>query len=115
MMFLDEIYNRDARGYPDIRQDFALVDTLSMWFVKNLEHLDVVVVASNLFGDIIADFGFMLQSSMGFAAGATVMLRKSSPRCSSPSTAPLLSTWASESSTPWWPSKHQDLYSIISD
>ena len=36
--------------------------------VKNPNHFDVIV-ASNLFGDIITDLGAMLQGGMGFAAG----------------------------------------------
>jgi isocitrate/isopropylmalate dehydrogenase len=42
-----------------------------MWFVKNPEFFDVIV-ASNLFGDIITDLGSMLQGGMGFAAGGNV-------------------------------------------
>ena len=42
-----------------------------MWFVKNPDYFDVVV-ASNLFGDIITDLGAMLQGGMGFAAGGNV-------------------------------------------
>jgi tartrate dehydrogenase/decarboxylase/D-malate dehydrogenase len=42
-----------------------------MWFVKNPEYFDVVV-ASNLFGDIITDLGAMLQGGMGLAAGGNI-------------------------------------------
>jgi isocitrate/isopropylmalate dehydrogenase len=42
-----------------------------MWFVKNPDYFDVVV-ASNLFGDIITDLGAMLQGGMGFAAGGNI-------------------------------------------
>jgi len=47
-----------------------MVDAITMWFVKNPDWFDVVV-ASNLFGDIITDLGSMLQGGMGFAAVAT--------------------------------------------
>ena len=57
-----------ARDYSDVKTDMALVDEATMWFVKNPEYFDVVV-ASNLFGDIITDLGAMLQGGMGFAAG----------------------------------------------
>ncbi len=60
MVFWDEVYNLVAARFPDIKQDFAMVDALSMWFIKNPEYFDVVV-ASNLFGDIITDLGAMLQ------------------------------------------------------
>jgi tartrate dehydrogenase/decarboxylase/D-malate dehydrogenase len=78
MVFWDEVYEEVAEGYPDIKKDFALVDALTMWFVKNPEYFDVVV-ASNLFGDIITDLGAMLQGGMGFAAGGNVNPEKTYP------------------------------------
>jgi isocitrate/isopropylmalate dehydrogenase len=78
MVFWDEIYNQTARDYFDIKKDFALVDALTMWFVKNPEYFDVVV-ASNLFGDIITDLGAMLQGGMGFAAGGNINPEKLFP------------------------------------
>ncbi len=71
MVFWDEVYDDVAKDYPDVETDMALVDALTMWFVKNPEWFDVVV-ASNLFGDIITDLGAMLQGGMGFAAGGNV-------------------------------------------
>ena len=71
MVFWDEAYDFVAQDYPDIETDMALVDALTMWFVKNPDYFDVVV-ASNLFGDIITDLGAMLQGGMGFAAGGNV-------------------------------------------
>ncbi|MBW2635291.1 MAG: 3-isopropylmalate dehydrogenase, partial [Deltaproteobacteria bacterium] len=55
----------------EIKTDMAMVDALTMWFVKNPNTFDVIV-ASNLFGDIITDLGAMLQGGMGFAAGANL-------------------------------------------
>jgi len=71
MVFWDEVYNEVAAEYPDIAKDFAMVDALTMWFVKNPGYFDVIV-ASNLFGDIITDLGAMLQGGMGFAAGGNI-------------------------------------------
>jgi tartrate dehydrogenase len=71
MVFWDEAFDHVALDYPDVETDMALVDALTMWFVKNPEWFDVVV-ASNLFGDIITDLGAMLQGGMGFAAGGNV-------------------------------------------
>jgi len=71
MVFWDSVYQRVAQDYPDIKTDMALVDATTMWFVKNPEHFDVIV-ASNLFGDIITDLGAMLQGGMGFAAGGNI-------------------------------------------
>jgi isocitrate/isopropylmalate dehydrogenase len=49
-----------------------------MWMVKNPEYFDVIV-ASNLFGDIITDLGAMLQGGMGFAAGGNINPEKDYP------------------------------------
>jgi len=71
MVYWDSIFAQVAEEYPDIRRDMAMVDAITMWFVKNPEWFDVVV-ASNLFGDIITDLGSMLQGGMGFAAGGNI-------------------------------------------
>jgi tartrate dehydrogenase len=71
MVYWDEVFAEVAAGYPDISTNKALVDATTMWLVKNPEWFDVVV-ASNLFGDIITDLGAMLQGGMGFAAGGNI-------------------------------------------
>jgi isocitrate/isopropylmalate dehydrogenase len=71
MVFWDSVYQEVSRGYPDVKTDMALVDALTMWLVKNPERFDVIV-ASNLFGDIITDLGAILQGGMGFAAGGNI-------------------------------------------
>ena len=71
MVFWDSVYKEVSMDYPDIKTDVALVDALTMWFIKNPDYFDVIV-ASNLFGDIITDLGAMLQGGMGFAAGANL-------------------------------------------
>lgn len=78
MVFWDRVYDQVARDYPDIKTDMALVDALTMWMVKNPEYFDVIV-ASNLFGDIITDLGAMLQGGMGFAAGGNINPEKEYP------------------------------------
>ena len=78
MVFWDKVYEQVARDYPDIKTDMALVDALTMWLVKNPEYFDVIV-ASNLFGDIITDLGAMLQGGMGFAAGGNINPEKKYP------------------------------------
>jgi tartrate dehydrogenase/decarboxylase/D-malate dehydrogenase len=71
MVFWDQVFGEVAGAYPDVATDKALVDAITMWFVKNPEWFDVIV-ASNLFGDIITDLGSMLQGGMGMAAGGNV-------------------------------------------
>ena len=57
--------------YPDIRREYAHVDATCMWFVKNPEWFDVIVI-ENMFGDIITDLGAMIQGGMGIAAGGNI-------------------------------------------
>ena len=57
--------------YPDIERDYNHIDAACMWFVKNPEYYDTVVVP-NMFGDIITDLGAMIQGGMGIAAGGNI-------------------------------------------
>ncbi|PIP35267.1 MAG: 3-isopropylmalate dehydrogenase, partial [Desulfobacterales bacterium CG23_combo_of_CG06-09_8_20_14_all_52_9] len=57
--------------YPDIQRDYAHVDAICMWMIKNPERFDVVVT-DNMFGDIITDLGAMIQGGMGIAAGGNI-------------------------------------------
>lgn len=66
-----EEFNVIASEYPDIRTDFNFVDAITMWFVKNPEWYDVVV-APNMFGDIITDLGAMIQGGLGLAPGGNI-------------------------------------------
>jgi len=59
------------KDYPDIRREYAHVDATCMWFVKNPEWFDVIVV-ENMFGDVITDLGAMIQGGMGIAAGGNI-------------------------------------------
>ncbi len=57
--------------YPDVETDYAHVDAICMWFVKNPEWFDVIAT-DNMFGDIITDLGAMIQGGMGIAAGGNI-------------------------------------------
>jgi tartrate dehydrogenase/decarboxylase / D-malate dehydrogenase len=78
MVFWDSVFNDVAGDYPDVATDSAFVDAITMWFIKNPESFDVIV-ASNLFGDIITDLGAMLQGGMGFAASGNINPEKDYP------------------------------------
>jgi tartrate dehydrogenase/decarboxylase / D-malate dehydrogenase len=67
----DEVVGEVARDYPDVRCTRYLVDALAARFVTTPRSLDVVV-ASNLFGDILTDLGAALQGSLGLAASANL-------------------------------------------
>jgi 3-isopropylmalate dehydrogenase len=60
-----------AKEYDDLSTDYAHVDAICMWFVKNPEWFDVIVT-DNMFGDIITDLGAMIQGGMGIAAGGNI-------------------------------------------
>ncbi|MBA7666808.1 3-isopropylmalate dehydrogenase [subsurface metagenome] len=60
-----------AGDYSDIETDYAHVDAITMWMVKNPEWFDVIVT-TNMFGDIITDLGAMIQGGMGVAAGGNI-------------------------------------------
>ena len=60
-----------AKEYPEVTTDYAHVDAICMWMVKNPEWFDVIVT-DNMFGDIITDFGAMIQGGMGIAAGGNI-------------------------------------------
>ena len=57
--------------YPDIKRDYNHIDAACMWFVKNPEYYDTLVVP-NMFGDIITDLGAMIQGGMGVASGGNI-------------------------------------------
>ena len=60
-----------AKEYPDIETDYAHVDAICMWIVKNPEWFDVIVT-ENMFGDIITDLAAMVQGGLGVAAGGNI-------------------------------------------
>jgi len=67
----DEVAAEVAARHPDIRYEHVLVDALAARMVLRPDSLDVVV-ASNLFGDILTDVGAAVQGGMGMAASANL-------------------------------------------
>jgi 3-isopropylmalate dehydrogenase len=67
----ERVFNEVAKDYPDVKTDYAHVDAICMWMVKNPEWFDVIVT-DNMFGDIITDLGAMIQGGMGIAAGGNI-------------------------------------------
>jgi 3-isopropylmalate dehydrogenase len=65
------VFNGVAKDYPEIKTEFNFVDAICMWFVKNPEWYQVVV-APNMFGDIITDLGAMIQGGLGLAPGGNI-------------------------------------------
>ncbi len=71
MVFWDEVTDAVAAEYPDVALQKCHVDAAAARFVVQPETLDVVV-ASNLFGDILSDLGAAIQGGLGFAASANI-------------------------------------------
>jgi isocitrate dehydrogenase (NAD+) len=75
MKYSDGLYldvARDvARNYPDIEFREALIDNLCMQLVKRPQEYDVIV-APNLYGDIISDLCAGLVGGLGMAPGANI-------------------------------------------
>lgn len=71
MVFWDKIFKEVSEKYNNTTTEQINVDAMSMYMVKKPERFDVVV-ASNLFGDILTDLGAAIQGGMGFAAGGNI-------------------------------------------
>jgi 3-isopropylmalate dehydrogenase len=64
-------FEQMAPKHAAVKTDYAHVDAICMWFVKNPEWFDVIVT-DNMFGDIITDLAAMIQGGLGVAAGGNI-------------------------------------------
>jgi len=71
MPYWDERFAAIAADYPDVRTDQFHIDILSARFVMTPHYFDVVV-ASNLFGDILSDLGPGVTGTIGVAPSANI-------------------------------------------
>ena len=71
MVFWDEVVAAVAADYPDVEVQSLLVDAAAALMVRAPERFDVVV-ASNLFADILTDLGGALMGSLGLAPSANL-------------------------------------------
>ena len=69
-MFL-ETGKRISKEYPGIAMDDANVDAITMWMLKNPKNYGVMV-ATNLFGDIISDLAAQMVSGLGFGCSGNI-------------------------------------------
>ena len=67
----DDVVREVAAEYPGVEVESLLVDAACAYMISNPGRFDVMV-ASNLFGDIITDIGAAVQGGMGLAASANV-------------------------------------------
>jgi tartrate dehydrogenase/decarboxylase / D-malate dehydrogenase len=71
MPYWDERVKEMAKAYPGVRWDQYHIDILTAQFVLNPDRFDVVV-ASNLFGDILSDLGPACTGTIGIAPSGNI-------------------------------------------
>ena len=74
----DDVFEKVRTDYVDVRSSSLLVDAAAMDFVRKPESFDVVV-ASNLFGDILTDLSAAVTGSIGLASSANINPTKAFP------------------------------------
>ncbi|WP_198970322.1 isocitrate/isopropylmalate dehydrogenase family protein [Xylophilus sp. ASV27] len=67
--FFRKVCDEVAAGYPDVELDYAYADAITVHMVKKPDFYDVIV-AENMFGDIISDLGAATIGGMGLSASA---------------------------------------------
>ena len=78
MVFWDSIFERIRTQYPTVEAQSIHVDALAGLFILNPKKLKVVV-ASNLFGDILTDLGSAMLGSIGISPSANLNPEKKYP------------------------------------
>jgi isocitrate/isopropylmalate dehydrogenase len=68
---MTRVFRQVAKGYPEVRSDEANIDAICMWMFKNPQDYDVLV-AENMFGDIVSDLCAGLIGGLGFASAANI-------------------------------------------
>jgi 3-isopropylmalate dehydrogenase len=69
-MFLD-VAREVHKEYPEIEMDDANVDAICMWLLKNPSNYDVLV-ATNMFGDIVSDLAAQMVGGLGFGCSGNI-------------------------------------------
>lgn len=78
MPFWDEVFKQVQGDYPDVETASYHIDALAAFFVSRPQIFDVIV-ASNLFGDILTDLGGAVMGSIGIAPAANINLNGKYP------------------------------------
>ena len=60
-----------AKDFPEIKMDDANIDAMTMWLLKNPFNYDVLV-APNLYGDIISDLCAQMVGGLGFGCSGNI-------------------------------------------
>ncbi|TVR62515.1 MAG: tartrate dehydrogenase [Spirochaetaceae bacterium] len=78
MVLWDRVFAEVRKEFPDVESDKAHIDALSMYLIQAPSRYDVIV-ASNLFGDILSDLGGGLVGSLGLTPSANINPERTSP------------------------------------
>lgn len=78
MPFWDDVFKEISKDYPSVKTDSQHIDALAAFFVTQPERFDVIV-ASNLFGDILTDIGAAIMGSIGIAPAANININGKYP------------------------------------
>jgi len=78
MPFWDEVFNEVKGDYAEAETASIHIDALAAFFVMKPHQFDVIV-ASNLFGDILTDLGGAIMGSIGIAPAANLNVERKFP------------------------------------
>lgn len=74
--FAREIFERVAQRYPHIHSDILNADAVALWLIRRPEEFGVIV-AENMFGDILSDVGAGIMGGLGFAPSENIGIKGS--------------------------------------
>jgi len=78
MVLWDEVFEYVSLKFPKVETESLLIDAACMDFIRRPEEFDVVV-ASNLFGDILTDIAAMITGGLGLASSGNIAFDESNP------------------------------------
>jgi tartrate dehydrogenase/decarboxylase/D-malate dehydrogenase len=78
MPFWDETIKNIGKEYPEVTAHYFHIDALAAYFITRPETFDVIV-ASNLFGDILTDLGAAIVGGLGIAPSGNINPEKQYP------------------------------------
>ncbi|MEQ1731370.1 MAG: isocitrate/isopropylmalate family dehydrogenase, partial [Vicinamibacterales bacterium] len=78
MVLWDEVVADVAREFPDVKYQKFHVDAIAARMVTHPQTLDVIL-ASNLFGDILTDIGSAISGSLGVGPGGNINPERTTP------------------------------------
>ena len=78
MKLWDQVMGEVAKDYPEIGYEPIFIDALAAYFVQR-PHTFEIVVASNLFGDILSDLGSALVGGLGVSPSANINPERNFP------------------------------------